>query len=167
MGCSIVEEASGVTFVARRNNSLSAGGRLLVLGSLAAIVLAISLGFAFNGAWLVFPFAGLDILVVYLAFRYVERQADDYESMSLRDDRLLIETRRGGRTSRHEFNRHWAQLDYRPPRGTDGGRLIVRSHGADVEFGQLLTEGQREDVARRLKEQLISVNTRHSSLGEA
>src|SRR5260370_8213855 len=44
-----------IALVARRNNSLSRGGRLLILGSLAAVVLPISLGFALSGAWLVFP----------------------------------------------------------------------------------------------------------------
>lgn len=154
MGCSIVEGTAGITFVARRNNSLSPGGRRVVLGSLAVVVLAISLGFAFNGAWLVFPFAGLDLLVVYLAFRYVERGAGDYECMSLRDDQLVVECRQRGTTRRYEFNRYWAQVDYRSPRGMESGRLVLRSHGADVEFGIHLTDEQRADVARRLKEHL-------------
>lgn len=51
------------------------GSRLLTLGSLAAVVLAISLGFAFSGALLVLPFAGLELLVVGLAFRYMEQRA--------------------------------------------------------------------------------------------
>ena len=67
--------AAELTLVARRNNSLSSGGEFLVFGSVAMGALAISLGFALNGAWLVSPFARLDILVVYLAFQYVERRA--------------------------------------------------------------------------------------------
>ena len=70
--CNGVEAAAELTLVARRDNSLSSGGRLLVLGSLAVVVVAISLGFAFNGAWLVLPFAGLELLVVGLACRYMD-----------------------------------------------------------------------------------------------
>ena len=40
------EGATAIALVARRNNSLSSGSRFVVLGSLAAVVLAISLGFA-------------------------------------------------------------------------------------------------------------------------
>jgi uncharacterized membrane protein len=143
-----------MTFVTRRNNSLSAGGRRLVLGSLAAIILAISLGFAFSGAWLVFPFAGLEVLVVFLAFRYMERHAADYERLSLDGERIVVERGQRGRTRRVELNRHWARVDYQAPGSKEGGRLILRAHGADVEFGTYLTDAQKADVARRLKEQL-------------
>ena len=98
MNFKTVENAADFTFVARRNNSLSSGGRFLVLGSLAVVVLAISLGFALNGAWLIFPFAGLDILVVYLAFRYVEQHAGDYECITFHDDNIVIESQRRGKT---------------------------------------------------------------------
>ncbi|HEV8646007.1 MAG TPA: DUF2244 domain-containing protein [Burkholderiales bacterium] len=69
------EGATDIALVAQRNNSLSSGSRFLILGSLAAVVLAISLGFALSGAWLVLPFAGLDLLMVSLAFRYMEQRA--------------------------------------------------------------------------------------------
>jgi uncharacterized membrane protein len=154
MSCSIVEGMAGTTFVARRNNSLSPVGGRLVLGFLALFVLAISVGFAFSGAWLVFPFGGLDLLFVYLAFRHMERHAADYERMSLHDDTIVIERGQRGRTRKFEFNRHWAQFDYREPRGMESGKLILRSHGVDVEFGMYLTDEQRADVARRLKENL-------------
>src|SRR3979409_989130 len=95
-----VENAADFTFVARRNNSLSSGGRLLVLGSLAVVLLAISLGFALNGAGVVFPFAGLDILVVYLAFRYMERRAGDYECITFHHDEIVIESQHRGKTDR-------------------------------------------------------------------
>src|SRR5690349_940898 len=130
MACSIVESNTGTTIVARRNNSLSTGGRRLVLGFLAAIVLAISLGFAVTGAWLVFPFGGLDVLLLYLAFRYMERHAGDYESMSIGGDKVVIERSQRGRTRRQEFNRHWVQAEYAAPSGGEGGKLVLRSHGA-------------------------------------
>lgn len=65
--------------------------RFLVLVSLALVVVAISVGFAFNGALLLLPFAGLDLLVVVFAFRNVERHAGDYECMIVRGDQVVIE----------------------------------------------------------------------------
>jgi uncharacterized membrane protein len=149
-----VENAADFTLVARRNNSLSSGGRFLVLGSLAVVILAISLGFALNGAWLVFPFAGLDLLVVYLAFRYVERRAGDYECIAFRDDNIVIESQNKGKTDRFEFNRQWVQVTFIEAQGGDRGRLLLRSHGKEVAFGNHLTGEQRAAVARRLKEHL-------------
>lgn len=99
----------------RRNNSLSSGGKFLFLGSLAAVIVAISPGFAFNGAWLVLPFAGLDLLALVMAFRYLERHTGDYECMSVRGDQVAIELWDRGSVSGFEFNRYWAQVVFRAP----------------------------------------------------
>jgi uncharacterized membrane protein len=154
MSFKAMEDAADFTLAARRNNSLSSGGMFLVLGSLAVVLLAISLGFALHGAWLVFPFAGLDILVVYLAFRHVEQHASDCECIIFHDDSIVIETRRRGKAGRFEFNRHWVQVAFTESRGAERSRLLLRSHGKEVEFGIHLTGEQRAAVARRLKEHL-------------
>ena len=154
MNYDATEGASDFTFVARRNNSISSGGRSLVLGSLAAVLLAISLGFALNGAWLIFPFAGLDILVVFLAFRYVEQRAGDYECIAFQGENVVIDTRREGKTERFEFNRYWVQVTLVEANGEERGRLLLRSHGKEVTFGVHLTSEQRAVMARRLKEHL-------------
>lgn len=154
MNCKAVENAADFTFVARRSNSLSSGGRFFVLGSLAVVHFAISLGFALNGAWLVVPFAGLDILLVYLAFRYVEQRAGDYECLTFLDDNVVIERRVAGRTDRFEFNRHWVQVTFIEAKGAERGRLVLRSHGKEVAFGVHLSGEQRATLARRLKEHL-------------
>jgi uncharacterized membrane protein len=149
-----VENAADFVFVARRNNSLSSGGRFLVVGSIAVVILAISLGFAFRGAWLVFPFAGLDILVVYLAFRYVERRAGDYECLASDGENIVVERQHKGRIERFEFNRHWVQVAFIEARGGERGRLLLRSHGKEVAFGVHLTGERLAAVAGRLKEHL-------------
>ncbi len=149
-----INGATEFTFVARRNDSFSSGGRFFVLGSLAAVVLAISLGFALSGAWLVFPFAGLDILLVYLAFRHVEQHAGDYECIEVRGDEVVLESQCRKKIERFEFNRHWVQVAYTEARGRDRSRLLLRSHGKAVEFGVHLNGEQRLAMARRLKEHL-------------
>ncbi len=118
------------------------------------VVLAISLGFALSGAWMVFPFAGVEILLVFFAFRYVERHAADYECMVLEDERVVVERRHSKKIERYEFNRHWAQVSFTEPRGRARGRLVLRSHGREVEFGVHLNGEQRAAVACRLKEHL-------------
>lgn len=148
------ENAADFTYVARRNNSLTAGGRTFVLCSIAVLVLAISFGFAVNGAWMVVPFAGLEVLVVYLAFRYVAQRAGDYECITFRDDSIVIESQRGAKTDICEFNRHWVHVTLIKARRGDPGRLILRSHGKEVAFGVHLNAEQREALARRLQEHL-------------
>jgi len=154
MECTDVRESGEFLLVARRNNSLSATGGALVLGSLVLISLAISLAFAYFGAWLVLPFTGVEMGVLWLAFRHVQRHAADFESLAIKGDRVLVERWDRGKMSRFELNRYWAQVVLR--RGVRPGRsvLALRSHGREVEFGRHLTEEQRYAVARTLKQQL-------------
>ena len=65
------------------NCSISPAGFLGVLASLAAVTLAIGIGFALLGAWLVLPFAGLEVLALGAAFVvYARRFSDGQEKLS-------------------------------------------------------------------------------------
>jgi len=156
MECTDVREPGEFLLIARRNNSLSATGRALVLGSLVLITLAISLAFALFGAWLVLPFAGAEVGVLCIAFRCMQRQAADFESLAIKGDRVLVERWDRGKMSRYELNRYWAQVVLH--RGAAPGRsvLALRSHGREIEFGRHLTEEQRHALARTLRRQLPS-----------
>jgi uncharacterized membrane protein len=146
--------ATEFNLVVRRNDSLSSEGRNLVLVTLAAMALAISIGFAAAGAWLVAPFAGVEIALVFLAFRHLERHAGDYESVRVEGEQIVIERVTAGRVRKFEFDRHWVQLIVREPRDVQGARLALRAHGQEVEFGACLTGEQRKMAARRLRNHL-------------
>jgi uncharacterized membrane protein len=135
---------------ARRNNSLSSSGRLFVfaLMVLASLGIAVVFGLIF-GAWPILPFAGLEVLGLHVAFRYIDRHAGDYERLAISGDRLQVEVMDGGKVSRFDCNRYWAGL-VRDARG----RLALRSHGREFEIGRHLNEQQRLSVARRLEREL-------------
>jgi uncharacterized membrane protein len=155
MECTGASESGEFLCIARRNNSLSSTGRAVVLGSLILLCSAISLAFAYFGAWLVLPFAGAEVAVLCWAFRYLERHAADYECLAIRGDCVLVESWETGQVSRHELNRYWAQVVLHRERGPAGKTVLaLRSHGREVEFGRHLTEEQREAVARTLMQQL-------------
>jgi len=140
--------------VARRNNSLSSRARRAVVGSLALVTLAIALAFALNGAWLILPFAGLEVLVVYVAFQLIEWHASDFESIEILGDRVLIERWETGAVQRFELNRHWAHVVLLPAARGFGEKLALRSHGREIEFGRHLSDEKRREVAHTLRQQL-------------
>jgi uncharacterized membrane protein len=152
------ETPPSFVLVARRNNSLSARGSRIVLGSFFAIAFAISLAFALQGAWLILPFAGAEVAMLYLAFRVMARHAGDYESISISADRVLIERSERGRLDRHEFSRYWARVVLERSVPGRGDVLAVRSHGRQVEFGRHLTEEQRRRVAQTLQHELRHIS---------
>ena len=143
--------AAEFVYTARRNNSLSSNGRRFVFGFILTVALGIAVAFSLVfGAWPIVPFAGIEMAVLYGAFRYIDRHAGDYERITIRGDSVVVEVREGSRVTRHELNRCWAQVVCE----ADGVRLALRSHGRDVEVGRHLSNEQRAEMARELKREL-------------
>jgi uncharacterized membrane protein len=66
---------------------MSPAGLAKVFAALAAVVLAIGAGFAMVGAWLVLPFAGLEVLLLVAAYLAYARQFSTEEKQA--DTRLI------------------------------------------------------------------------------
>ena len=65
---------------------MSPAGLAKAYAALAAVVLVIGAGFATVGAWLVLPFAGLEVLLLVAAYLAYARQFSTEEKQA---DRLL------------------------------------------------------------------------------
>jgi uncharacterized membrane protein len=64
---------------------MSPAGLAVAFAALAVITLAIGVGFAMIGAWLVLPFAGLEVLMLGVAFVvYARRAGAGIEEQKLR-----------------------------------------------------------------------------------
>ena len=136
--------------VARRNNSLDSTGRILAFAFIFVVSVGIACAFAAMGAWMILPFAGIEMLVLYLAFRYVDRHAADYERVAIDGDRVRVERQEAGRTRQFEFNRCWARV----VASGGGERVALRSHGRELEIGHYMNDAQRLDLARALRSRL-------------
>ena len=144
-------ETAEYVYTARRNNSLSSSGRLLVFGFILTVSLGIAAAFSLIfGAWPILPFAGIEMGVLYLAFRYIDRHAADYERITIRGDSVAVEVREGTEITRFQLNRYWAQVVCEG----EGARLALRSHGRDIEVGRHVSEEQRLEMARELAREL-------------
>ena len=150
----IVADGPDFSVTVRRNCSISPHGALLALAATAAVCFAIGAGFAFAGAWLILPFAGIEIAALAAAFYVYARHAGDYERISMRDGRLRIEIRDAEASAVHEFHPAWARVAMR--RAASEPRLYVGSHGREVEIGRHLTAPARGALARELEARLQS-----------
>ena len=63
------------------------------------------------------------------------------------------------------FHPYWARLSLQPGRWRGApSRLLVRSHGREVEIGAFLNDEERRDLARRLSGLLaLAQNSEHRS----
>ncbi|MCX7891008.1 MAG: DUF2244 domain-containing protein [Burkholderiales bacterium] len=148
------DDGHGFSVTVRRNCSISPRNACLAFAAAAVVSFAIGVGFAAAGAWLVLPFAGIEIAALAAAFFFHARHAGDCESIAVRDGRLRIEVRRGGACEVHEFHPAWARLALRRCGGEL--RLFVGAHGRDVEVGRHLTVPARGALARELGARLGS-----------
>jgi uncharacterized membrane protein len=131
--------------------SLSPRGFLLVMAGLAAASFVAGAIFWAIGAWPVPGFLGLDVLLVYVAFRLNYRAAGAAEEISLTRERLTVRRiAADGRASAIDLNPYWVRLeiDRRPGLGITGLRLA--SHGRRHPIGGFLGPDERETFAAAL-----------------
>ena len=134
----------------RPSRSLTVSGRKLWLGLIAASTLLVAGAAGAIGAWLILPFAGLEVMLVWYAFRVIGRHDEDYETLSVSDSEFRWERRCGRETSLLQGSRHWAQL---VDTKTDGRLQLQLSYaGNTVLIGQLMPNEQREILAKHLRQ---------------
>jgi uncharacterized membrane protein len=129
---------------------------MLALGTVSFVT---GLVFLSMGAWPVMGFFGLDVLLVYLAFKLNYRAARAYELVELTPAALkLTRVTPSGRSKEFEFNPYWVRVRFiEHPDGSNN--LKLTSHGREFEFGRLLNDEERRDFARVLERALATART--------
>ena len=141
-----------LVFFSRPNRSLSHTQQRTVFWGMAVLCFGIAAVFAALGYWLMLPFAGLEIGLLAWAFETLREHDGDYESITFAGDKLILEWCVGNVTRRRELNRHWAHIACECGQGNYNCRLSFRSHGMATEFGQYLSDQNRQELAARIRE---------------
>jgi uncharacterized membrane protein len=126
---------------------MSPAGLAKVFAALALLVLAIGAGFATMGAWLILPFAGLEVLLLGAAYVLYARRAADYERIELDAGHVTVEVAEGARTARYEMDGAKVSLEE--------GRVVLRDAKEKLEIGRYLGAEARAEVAAALEKKLI------------
>eukprot|EP01139_Manchomonas_bermudensis_P003422 Amastigsp_a9399_9.p1 type:complete len:154 gc:universal Amastigsp_a9399_9:511-50(-) len=141
--------------VTRPNASASTESVLKLLLSLVMLSGLIAIAFLHIGAWMVLPFAGLELVLVILAFVVVLRHRGDYEKITFTADHLEIEQSVLGKIKHVRFQCYWTRVTLRE--GESGKTsLWIGSHDREVEFGrETMDNAQRAELASHLKRVLL------------
>lgn len=147
-------EAPQFTAVLRPHRSLSRAGFMLLMLVFGGISFAAGIGFLMLGAWPVFGFLGLDVALVYLAFRVNYRDSRGYETVQItRHEVLVTQVQASGKRERHTFNPYWAKV--RLSETADGrNALVIGSHGQELVIGHFLCNEERAELASALRSAL-------------
>jgi uncharacterized membrane protein len=136
------------------HRSLSRKGFIVLMAALCSISFIAGILFVAMGAWPVTGFFGLDVLLVYLAFRFSFRAGRMSETIDLRIDELIV-TRISpdGRKESWGFNPYWVRLEVQEENA--GKKLSLASHGKRLVIGRFLAPDEKERLAKRLTEALF------------
>jgi uncharacterized membrane protein len=136
--------------------SLSRRGFVMMMAAVSAVCFTAGLVFAMAGAWPIFGFFVLDVLLIYSAFKLNYRAARAYETISISGDQLTVtKVHASGRSNSWTFNPYWARVKLTAQTGR-ASQLLLSSHGRRLVLGSFLSEDERQDFAAALSSALAS-----------
>lgn len=133
------------------HRSLSKNGFMLVMALFAMVSFIAGMAFVTMGAWPVMGFFGLDVALLYWAFRQNYRAADEYETVDLWPDRLEVRHHeRGKKTLFQRFQPYWVNVELEEMTEFSN-KLLLKSHGETLRLGIFLSPSEREGFALSLR----------------
>ena len=155
-------EATKFEILLKPNSSLTGAARVLFLGSIFFICSVIGIGFFLVGGTMILPFAGLEIILVYLAFRLSFNWSNQKQIIILSKEH--VEVRVDGLKEFFTWKefRSFATFNVTKKNNEDHD-LSFRSKGKEVVIGGFLNQ---EDKVL-LKEEIFQIIQRLNNLGFA
>jgi uncharacterized membrane protein len=133
------------------NRSLGTAGFYTLMAAIVTVSAAVGAAFVLAGAWPVSGFLGLDVLLLYLAFRWNYRQGRRAEFIRLDGAGLTVRrVEPDGETREWRLEPYWVRVALDDP-ARGGGQLVLSSHGDRLVIGAFLSAAERREVARALQ----------------
>lgn len=162
------EQADEQLIIVRPNRSSDWQINKRILFAVAALNLAIAAGFATIGAWVILPFAGLEVLALLTALYWVNWKLTYQHVMHFQGDKLRIE--KGIYHPRQSWcwPRENSRLLITVPERSDAALQISLSNGSEqVRIGEFLSADDSRQLMTQLRRQGLRVRnySTASSLG--
>ncbi len=139
------------------HRSLSPRGFVFLMSGIAGVAFAAGLAFFLLGAWPVVGFMGLEVLLVYGAFRINYRRANAFERLELTPERLTVrKVNHYGEETSFGFQPAWLKVEIADPPEPDSP-LCLRSHGRSLTIGGFLSAEERLALANTLRRELAKL----------
>jgi uncharacterized membrane protein len=128
--------------------SLGGTGFLVLMSLVSVVSFAAGLVFFLLGAWPIIGFLGLDVLLVYAAFRANYRAAAAYESVTMTPSALTVrKVSHRGEVAEWTLNPVWVRLDREVHEEFGIERLFVVSHGRRFPIAAFLGPHEKAEFA--------------------
>jgi uncharacterized membrane protein len=135
----------------RPHRSLSGPGFLIVMSVLGGASLVLGIAFLLMGAWPVLGFLGLDVFLVWIAFRANYRAARAFEEILVTPVRLVWRKVSARGESREDFmNPRWVRLETTSDELSGMTRVALVERGLARVIGTFLPPESKERLAKSL-----------------
>ncbi len=135
--------------------SLGKTGFLVLMLCIGAVSFVCGLLFVVIGAWPVFGFFGLDVLLIYWAFQTNFRAGRAYEVVTITTSELKVrQVSHRGRMRECTLNPLWVRLDRIVHEEFGIERLFLVSHGRRLPIAAFLGPNEKASFARALSNAL-------------
>jgi len=133
------------------HRSLGRGGFLVLMGAFGVVSFIAGIVFLIAGAWPVFGFFGLDVLLLYWAFRLNYRHAGAYEEVKVTSARLTVrKVSHRGRAREWVLNPLWVRLEKIEIEEFGIARLLLVSRGRQLTVASFLGPDEKASFAKAL-----------------
>ncbi len=148
------QEESHHRLVIGPNASLNGTQAALFMLWMCSVCFGIAIVFAWQGYWMVLPFAGLEMLALGAGLWWSLRGNAYREVIIFEPELIRIEIGRRRPEHRWGFPRAWTRLEFEPETTADHSHLWLAYAGVRCEVGACLGEDDRVALARRIRELL-------------
>jgi len=133
------------------HRSLGNVGFLVLMAVVGGVSFVAGMVFLVVGAWPVFGFFGLDVLLVYWAFRVNYRAAKAYEQVWMTPSALTVrQVSHRGQVVEWTLNPLWTRIDKQVHQEYGIERLFLVSHGRKLAIASFLGPAEKETFAAAL-----------------
>jgi uncharacterized membrane protein len=128
--------------------SLGGTGFLILMSLVSVVSFAAGIVFFLLGAWPIIGFLGLDVLLVYAAFKANYRAATAYEAVTMTPSALKVrKVSHRGEVAEWTLNPVWVRLDREVHEEFGIERLFVVSHGRRFPIAAFLGPHEKAEFA--------------------
>jgi uncharacterized membrane protein len=137
------------------HRSLGSTGFLVLMLAIGGVSFVAGMVFLMVGAWPVLGFFGLDVVLIWWAFRVNYRAARAYEEVTVTASELTVrKVSPQGKVSEWMFNPVWVRLDRETDEDYGLQKLFVVSRDRRLPIASFLAPDERQSFAAALGEAL-------------
>ncbi|XOZ34474.1 DUF2244 domain-containing protein [Halomonadaceae bacterium KBTZ08] len=146
------------------NRSLSWYGNIAFFGLIAVVTLIVAIGWSLAGAWMILPFAGLELAVVAYGLYYTSRQCHRQEVLVVTADTVRLEKGINRKESEWSVPRYWVRVIMEMPRhGFEVPRLVLAYHDTRVPVARFLNPEDLQEFMAFLEASGIRIERHYPS----